>query len=146
MKNKITKILLVALPFMAVVLATTNNSVKLIEVATGETITGSYFQMLDDSVMAVAPFYAALGGIFSLLTAVIFVFSHKKGLLQASRWCAFVGACLAVLPVVQRGDVIILPHVMMPIFLFGDFVLATFAKRWDLEKKDPQQAPRLERH
>ena len=96
MKNKLTKILLVALPLMAVVLATTNNSVKLIDTVTGNTVTGSYFQMLNDSVMAVAPFYAAVGGILSMLLAVIF--------------------------------------------------LATFAKRWNLEKKDPVQAPRLEQH
>ena len=146
MKNKLTKILLVALPLMAVVLATTNNSVKLIDTVTGNTVTGSYFQMLNDSVMAVAPFYAAIGGILSMLLAVIFLATHKKGMLQASRWAAFVGACLAVLPVVQRGEVIILPNVMMPIFLFADFILATFAKRWNLEKKDPVQAPRLEQH
>ena len=146
MKNKIVKILLVLLPFMAVVLATTPDSVKLIEVATGETVTGSYFQMLNDSVAAVCPFYAAVGGIFSLLFSVIFAFSHKKGLLQASRWCAFAGACLAVLPVVQRGEVLILPHVLMPILLFADFVLATFAKKWDLSRKEAVAAPRLDRH
>ena len=146
MKNKMTKVMLVLLPFLAVVFATTGDSVQLIEVATGEVVKGSYFTMLNDSVLAVTPLYAALGGILALVTAAVFIFNHKKGLLKFSRWCAFVGATLAVLPYFRRGEFLLLPNVMLPLLLFVQFVLATFALKWDLEAKPQDQAPRLDRH
>ena len=92
MKKEIIKILLFMLPFMALILATTNNSVTLVNMETGEKIMGSFFVMLNDSTVALCPVLAATCSIFSLILALIFVFSRKSGFLKASAWISFAGA------------------------------------------------------
>lgn len=146
MKKKIAKILLFMLPFMALLLATTGNSVQMVNMATGEKVTGSYFVMLNDTTAALCPVLAATCSILSLAAALIFVFSRKTGVLSASAWISFAGACLAVIPVVTKGEFLILPHVLFPVLLMVHFVLCAFAKKLGFEQKDTPVAPRLERH
>ena len=99
MKKKFAKIFLFALPFMAFILGTTNDSVKLINMTTGETVTGSYFTMLSDSVVAIFPSFAAFCSIVAMVTAAVYIFQKKRGILRFSAWASFAGACFAVIPV-----------------------------------------------
>ena len=146
MKKKIAKILLFMLPFMALLLATTGNSVQMVNIATGEKVLGSYFVMLNDTTAAMCPVLAATCSILSLIAALIFVFSKKTGFLKTSAWISFAGACLAVIPVVAKSEFLILPHVLFPVLLLAHFVLCAFSKKLGLEQKEAPAAPRLERH
>lgn len=146
MKKKIAKILLFMLPFMALLLATTGNSVQMVNMATGEKVLGSYFVMLNDTTAGLCPVLAATCSILSLAAALIFVFSKKTGFLKASAWISFAGACLAVIPVVTRGEYLILPHVLFPILLMAHFLLCAFSKKLGLEQKDAPVAARLQQH
>ena len=146
MKKKITKILLFMLPFMALVLATTNNSVQLINMTTGEKVTGSYFTMLNNSIVAICPVLAAFCSVASCLFAAVFLFKKKWGILRIAAWVSFAGACIAVIPVAVRGQELMLPHVLFPIFLMGHFILCAFAKKMDITVKDEPRGRRLERH
>ena len=146
MKKKLTKILLFMMPFMALVLATTNNSVQLIDMTTGEKVVGSYFSLLSESPAAVCPALAAFCSILSCIAAVIFLFKKKSGFLAAAAWISFAGACLAVIPVAARGETLLLPNVIFPILMLGHFILCAFSRKMDFEKKEEPQGRRLERH
>ena len=146
MKKKLVRILLFMLPFMALVLATTNNSVQLVNMETGEKILGSFFVMLNDSFAALCPVLAAACSMFSLIAALIFVFSGKNGFLKASAWLSFAGASVAEIPVVSRGEYLILPHVLFPILLLVHFFLCAFSKKLGLQEKEAPAPRRLERH
>ena len=146
MKKKITKILLFVLPFMALILATTNNSVQLVNMTTGEKIVGSYFTMLGDSTAAVCPVLAAMASVVSSLMALIWLFKKNWSLMRISAWASFAGACIAVIPVAMRGENLLLPNVIFPILLFAHFVLCAFSKKLDFEAKEEPQGRRLERH
>ena len=146
MKKKITKILLFVLPFMALILATTNNSVQLINMTTGEKIVGSYFTMLGDSTAAVCPVLAAMCSVVSSVAALVWLFAKKWSFMRISAWASFAGACIAVVPVAMRGDSLLLPHVIFPILLFVHFILCAFSKKLNFEEKEEPQGRRLERH
>lgn len=146
MKKTMMKILLVLVPFMAVVLATTNDSVRLVDMTTGEKVVGSYFAMLSEDPVAVCPSLAGTCGIVSLASAILYLIVKKRGFLKTSEWAAFAGACLAVIPVAARGDHLLLPNVFYPILLMIHFLVAAFSPNWNLEKKDLPQGRRLEQH
>ncbi len=146
MKKKMMKILLVLVPFMAVVLATTNNSVQMVNMTTGETVVGSYFGMLSEDPVAVCPFMAAFCGVIALLCAILYLIVKKKGFMKTSEWAAFAGACLAVVPVTAGGEQKLLPNVFFPILLMIHFLIAAFSSKWNLEEKEMPQGRRLERH
>ena len=146
MSKKIIRILLFMLPFMALVLATTGNSVELIHMETGEKITGSYFVMLNDSTVAFCPALAATCSIFSLAAALIHTFTNKPAVLRVSAWISFAGACLAVIPVAARGEYLLLPNVLFPILLLTHFVLCAFSRKLGADKREEPQGRRLEMH
>ena len=146
MKKKITKILLCMLPLMALILATTGDSVHLVNMTTGEKIAGSYFTMLGDSPVAVCPVLAATCSVVSFVAAVIWLYVKKYGVLRVSCWASFAGACLAVFPMEGRGQFMLLPNVLFPILLMFHFILCAFSKKMNLETKEEPQGNRLERH
>ena len=145
MKKIITKILLFILPFMALVLATTRDSVQLIDMVTGDKVTGSFFVMLNDSAVAICPMAAATCSIVSCIAAAIFLIRKNRIVLRVSAWVSFAGACLAVVPVVARGESLLLPHVAFPILLLAHFILCAFSRKLELQKRDEPQGRRLER-
>ena len=145
MKKIITKIMLFVLPFMAVVLSTTGDSVQLIKMADGSKITGSFFVMLNDSTLAILPMLAATCGIVSCIAAALYLILKKKGIFKVTCWASFAGACLSVIPVAVRGESLLLPNVAFPILLFAHFIVCAFSKNMDLSKKDEPQGRRLER-
>ena len=146
MKKKLVKILLFMLPFMALVLATTNNSVQLIDMVSGDRTAGSYFVLLSESPVAICPPFAAFCSIFSCVAAVIYLFSRRKGFLKTAAWLSFAGACLAVVPVTMRGETLMLPNVFFPILLLSHFLLCAFSKKLNLSEKEEPQGRRLEQH
>ena len=145
-KKTIMKILLFAVPFMAFVFATTNNSVQLVNTLTGETQYGSYFTMLGESAAAICPFLAALCSISAMVFSALYLFRKKKGFLKTTTWSGFAGACIAVIPVAARGEVLLLPNVIFPILMMIHFFICAFSKNLKLDEKDENHGPRLERH
>ena len=146
MKKTMTKILLVMLPIMAVALATTRDSVQVINTVTAQAVAGSYFDLLPTDTMPMAGPGAGICAILSGILAVIYLFSKKRGVLQGSKWCAFVGACFAVLPLFVRGEVMVIPNVGVPLLLMAQFVVCAISGKLPKEEKTEYQGPRLERH
>ena len=146
MKKKIMKILLFVLPFMALILATTNNSVQLINMSTGEKVVGSYFTMLGNTTVSVCPVLAALCSVVSSVAAFVWLFAKKWGIMRVSAWASFAGACIAVIPVAVRGETLLLPNVIFPILLFVHFVISAFSQKLNFQEKEQPQGRRLERH
>ena len=134
------------LPLMALILATTGDSVYLVNMTTGERTAGSYFTMLGNSPAAVCPVLAATCSIVSFAAAVIWLYVKKYGVLRISCWASFAGACLAVLPLAVRGQLMLLPNVLFPVLLMAHFILCAFSKKLNLEKREEPQGKRLERH
>ena len=144
MKKTMTKILLVLLPVMAVALATTTDSVHMVNTVTAESVTGSYFDLLPTQTLPMAAPLAGMTAIASAILAVLYLFTKKTGLLQGSKWCAFAGASFAVLPMFVRGEVLVIPNVGVPIMLMCQFVVCAVARK--LPEEEKTVGPRLERH
>lgn len=144
MKKIMTKILVVLLPVMAVALATTTDSVHMVNTITGESMTGSYFELLPAQATRMAAPLSGMSAIASAILAALYLFVEKVGFLQGSKWCGFAGACLAVLPLFVRGETMLIPNVGVPILLMSQFVVCAIARK--LPEEETAAGPRLEQH
>ena len=146
MKNILMKILAAALPVMAGALATTSDSVKLIDKTTGELTTASYFTLLPEGTLQMGPHLAGICAIVAVVLAIAFLALHKAGLVKVIKWVSFGGACLAVLPMfIHEGNQLMLPHWGVPAFLMAEFFLCAVAEKKNLFAPKEAEAPRLQR-
>ncbi len=130
MKKKIIlKSLLILLPVLAVGLATTVNSVTVFDTAAGTTQVYSYFDLIPVENMQMLPPLAAVLSLVSGILAAIFLGKKKEGFLKASSYVAFAAAAAAALPVALRGEVLVVPHVGLPIFMLMQYAAAYFVGR-----------------
>ena len=123
-KQTILKGILVLLPVLAVSFAMQGNSVMLYDSVAGTTLYFSYFDLVPGAVLPVAAPLAGLAAIFCGGCAMIYLFARKISVLQTVRWTAFAGGCIAVLPIVVKGTVTMIPTVAVPLLLMAEFVLA----------------------
>ena len=142
-KNTILKSLLILFPVLAVGLATTPDSVLVFDTLTAETQYFSYFDVLPVQNMQMVPPMAALLSALSGILAAVYLAKKKFNVLKASGYVAVASACLAAIPVVVRGDVMVLPNVALPIFMLMQYVVSTMMKK--AEKEEPKKNKRLSR-
>ena len=147
MKKIMTKILLAVLPVLAVVLATTGDSVKIINRTTGEIAAASYFELLPEGTLQMAPHLAGICAAVTVLLIVVFLVNKNQKMLKGAKWCSFTGALFAVLPMfVKEGETLMLPNVGVPLFLMIEFFVCSMAEKMDLRSDKELNGPRLERH
>ena len=124
--NKINwkNMILVLMPILSVGLATTMDSVTVYDSVAGTTEYYSYFALIPDSNFAILmPLAAILSLVCGILAAIMIVKKNGK-LLKGIVGCSFCAATFAVLPVMLRGKVVIVPNVALPIFMMVDCFLA----------------------
>lgn len=146
MKTVFTKILLAVLPFMAAILATTGDSVRIVNTLTGEMTTASYFEVLPSGSLQMAPHMAGICAVLAIAFAAIFLGAKKDWALKWTKWASFCGACFAVLPMFVKGETLMVPNVGVPILLMLEFLLAAAAKKMDLRSEKQKHGPRLDPH
>ena len=123
-REKLCKIALILLPVLAVGLATTQDSVTVFDRQANVTLYGSYFSLLP---VGEKQMLAPLAGILSvvvLILAIVYLVRKKEGMITAIKWCSFAAAICATLPIVLQGELLVIPHVGVPIFMGLEWVVA----------------------
>lgn len=143
-KNMLTKVFLVLLPAMAVLLATTADSVTVVDTLAGTTETYSYFDLVPGIPLQMCAPLAALLAAAAAILAVLYIVLKKPWCIRVLYWMAFLSATAATLPVLARGDVLVLPNTGLPLMMIAHWLLAAWLKKKPLEEEQPQKtAPRL---
>lgn len=128
-KQKILKLLLIVLPVMAVGLATTVDSVMVFDSNADSIQYYSYFSLIPGlGVQMVLPL-AAILCIVTTVLAVAAVALKKTGCVAAVKWTAFAAATAAVVPVLLRGETVVVPNVLLPVLMVAEFVTAFFLNK-----------------
>ena len=138
-KNTMTKLVLLLLPLMAVVLATTGNSVKVYDTAAETVQSYSYFTVLPVEKMQMLTPLAAMLTVASLVLAVIYLITEKRWCVQGIRCTAGLATCAAACPNLIRGDFLVMPNVLLPILMAVELLFANAAR------KAPEEKPTGER-
>ncbi len=124
-KQTIAKSLLILLPFLAVGLATTTDSVTVFDSQTGETVYYSYFALVSQLPnLQILPPLAAMLSLASGICAAIWLAKKKEWSLKGTFGASFAAATAAVIPVMVQGQVKMVPHVALPIFMIVQCLVA----------------------
>lgn len=133
-KEALMKSFLVLLPVLAVGLATTVNSVTIYDAASGITTYSSYFTRLDIGEYAqVTPLAGLLCAVAGILAA-IFLISKKETWLICVRWISLGAALAAVLPILLRGEILVIPNVGVPLLMLAQWLLSSYMLRGKKEE------------
>ena len=147
MKTILMKILVAALPVMAAALSTTNDSLMLIDKTTGEMTKASYFTLLPEGSLQMAPHLAGICAVAAVLFAIVFLALHKNNVVKVVKWLSFAGACFAVLPMfIHEGNQLMLPHWGVPALLMAEFFLCAVAQKKNLFEVKEEKTRRLDPH
>ena len=130
-KRKILNIVLVFLPVAAFLLSTTGDSVTIYDSRTMEVLKQSFFEPAEGISVPFLPAFAALIVLATVVVAVICVLGKKRRLLGCLKWLSLIGACVAVSPLLFRGEVVVVPIFLMPLLLLAEVVLAVIAAKAD---------------
>ena len=135
-KSVLKKFFLIMLPAMAVLLAASVDSVTVLDSARGVVETYSYFDLIPVENLQICGPLAAILAAVSTALAVIFVVTGKNWSAAGLLWTSLISATVATVPVVFRGEILVVPHVGLPILMMIDCVLAyTVLKKPEPEKK-----------
>lgn len=141
-KQAFLKSFLILLPVLAVGLATTGDSVVVLDTQTGSVEHYAYFDMLPLETVAAIP---ALAGTLSGLAGILGImhFANRKGwCLKGILWVSLFSACAASIPIVMQGVVRVMPNVGLPVFMLVNCLIAHILLK-DSEKAVGKKAPRL---
>ena len=145
-KRAIAKSLLILLPVLAVGLATTVDSVTVFDTVSGTTQYYSYFDPVPVGNLKMLPALAALLSALSGILAAVYLAKKNQPVLKTAGYAAFASAAVAAIPMLIRGDVLVVPNVALPIFMMLQFGVACGLEKAGPEKKVPEKAPRLKKH
>lgn len=135
MKKKVLmKLFLVLLPAMAVLLATTGDSVKVYDIPAGTVQNYSYFSLLPVTNLQVVTPLAAILAVAALVLALIYIIAGKQWCVKGVFYTACASACAAAIPNLIRGDVMVIPNVVFPILMAVLAVLSNMVTKKPEEK------------
>lgn len=143
-KNKLLNVAMVALPALGLMAASTPTAVMVFDPSDSTTVYCSYFDLIEGYEWAVILPLAGLfcGVCLSLASIQCFVKSEKW--LRGIAVVAFLSMTLAVLPIMMKGQRVILPNVVLPITMLIQTLLAVFnrgkLRTWNENKS---KGPRL---
>lgn len=144
-KQALLKSILILLPILAVGLATTTDSVMVFDSLAGTTEYYSYFDLLPVADYQMLTPLAGMLCIASGILAVVYLAAGKKKCLTASGYTALAVSILAILPVIQGGDVKVMPNVGVPILMLAHYAYAYFWGKNETRFEGEKKAPRLKK-
>ena len=133
-KSTMTKLVLLLLPIMAVVLATTGNSVKVFDITTETVQSYSYFTALPVENMQMLTPLAAMLAVVTLVLAVIYLIAEKRWCVQGILYTAGLATCASACPNLIQKNVMVKPNVFFPILMAVVFVVANIVRKKPEEK------------
>ena len=125
----LTKVFLPLLPAMAVLLATTGDSVTVFNVPAGTVETYSFFPAQIVSGLQLCTVLAAILAVIAVIFALIFVVSGKSWSVHGVFYTACVSTFASACPVLVRGDVVVVPHVVFPVLMAVVCILAHITRK-----------------
>ena len=138
-KKSLMKVFLALLPAMAVLLATTKDSVKVFDTTAGTVENYSYFDLLPVENMQMLLPLAALLAVAAFVLAVFHIVRGKKWSASGVMYTACVSTCAAAVPNMLRREVMVMPNVLLPLLMAAAAVLAYIVR------KNPEEKPAGER-
>ena len=139
-KQTILKSFLILLPTLAVGLALAGDSVTVFDTATGTLDYYSYLDLLPvTNIQMVLPLAAMLSLLSGILGGV-YLARGKKGCLKGVIAISFLSSVCAVIPVLLRETVLVVPNVGLPIFMLVQCLLASYFL------KKPQEQTTIEKY
>ena len=144
-KQALLKAFLLLLPILAVGLATTVDSVTVFDSVTGETQYYSYFDLLPVENQQIVTPLAAILSLVSGLLAAVYLAAKKPWSLKGTGYTAFAAAIMAVIPILIRGDMLVIPNVGLPIFMLAEYVVSYVIAKQPQEEPQSKKAPRLKK-
>ena len=147
MKKKLFQnIFLIMLPFLAAGLAAMKDSVTVAYTQTGVTEFYSYFDLIPVAQMQLLLPLAALLCLLTGVLAVIGVAAKKPGCLKAIKVITFAATTAAVAPILTRGEVLVVPHVALPLIMTAEFLFALAATGKGTVKADAGKVVQLKKY
>ena len=144
-KKKMQNIVLVALPMIAVVLAGMPNAVTVFDlVSHGQSVTCSFFTLVEDVNAAVCFPYAGIFGAVGFGLSVLYLVMKKQSWLKAASVVSFISTTLSVIPVLVGGDVMMIPNMAVPILMGIHCLLASSMSRGPKPAEEDNKGERLE--
>lgn len=144
-KQTLMKALLILIPVLAVGLATTVNSVTVFDTVNGTAEYYSYFDLIPVANLQLLTPLAGLLSLISGILAAVFLGKKHVGCLKASGYTAFAAAIAACIPVIIRGDMIVVPNVALPVFMLVQYLVAHSVAKLPVEEKCTGKAQRLKK-
>ena len=145
-KQMLQKVFLILLPTLATGLATTKDSVTVADQLTGVTGYYSYFDLIPATNMQILPPLAAVLCLLTAALAVVYVVAKKEGCLQAIKVTTFGAMLAAVGPILLRGDILVIPHVGLPLIMAVEYGLVWFMLRPENKVEEKGSENRLGKH
>lgn len=147
MKKKLFQnIFLIMLPFLAAGLAAMKDSVTVAYTQTGVTEFYSYFDLIPVAQMQLLLPLAALLCLLTGVLAVIGVAAKKPGCLKAIKVTTFAATTAAVAPILTRGEVLVVPHVALPLIMTAEFLFVLAATGKGTVKADAGKVVQLKKY
>ncbi len=144
-KQTLIKSLLVLLPVLAVGLATTTDSVTVFDTLAGTTEYYSYFDPIPVTSLQMLPPLAATLCVISGILAAVYLGKKSMRCLKASGYVAFAAAAVASIPIMVRGDVLVIPNMGLAVFMLIHYLVAYLVAKMPQENKNGKKAPRLKK-
>ena len=137
-KEKLFNAFLIGLPVAAVALSLTEDSVTILDKQTQTAVTQSYFDLLPTGSVTMTTAFAAMLAIAAAILAIVYVVSMKNWSAVGLCGTSFVSACVAVLPILKQGDMIVVPNVLLPTLMLVVCLMAYSRVKKPAEKKEKQ--------
>ena len=138
-KKTLMKVFLALLPAMAVLLATTKDSVKVFDTTAGTVEAYSYFDLMPVQNMQMLTPLAAMLAVAALAMALIYIAAGKRWCAGGIFYTACASTCAAAVPNMLRREVMVMPNVLLPVLMAALAVLAYIVR------KTPEEKPTGER-
>ena len=144
-KQTLIRSLLILLPVLAVGLATTTDSVTVFDTVTGTTEYYSYFDPASAANLQMLLPLAATMCLVSGILAAVYLGKKSMRCLKISGYVAFAAAAVASIPIMLRGEVLVIPNMGVPVFMLLHYGVAYFVAKMPQETKNSKHAPRLKK-
>ena len=138
-KQKLKVLFLVLLPIFAVGIACNPGSVLIFEPATEKGTTCSYFALLPEGTFRISTVLAGCLGCLAGGLSITYAVGKKDAVAKGAMYASLASAVLAVVPVLMRGEIMVLPNVGVPILLGIHAAVAYFMTA----RKEKNEARRL---
>ena len=143
-KKKVWLVLLIALPILASGFAGMPNAVHVWDEAMETVQYYTYFDLLPEGAVRVATPAAGTLTCAAGVMAIFYAVTKKGYALTGILAASFFGALAAVLPIMFRRELLVMPNVAVPILLGAECIFAyDMKKRHDPAEEKKARAPRL---